>query len=72
MTEKLCSQCGELKPANRFFKNARDLSGLRPECKACTKEQSADRSSAYSRATAELRQRHAVEFNLLYEAERAR
>lgn len=72
MNEKLCSQCGEIKPARQFFKNARDPSGLRPECKACTKDASSDRVSAYQRALAELRRLHAAEFNSLYEAEKAR
>lgn len=70
MIEKLCSQCGEVKPARGFFKNARDPSGLRPECKACTKDGSGDRVSAYQRAMGELRRRHAIEFNSLYEIEK--
>lgn len=34
---KICSKCGETKPAEAFNKQSRSLSGLRAECRECQK-----------------------------------
>lgn len=39
MNTKTCSKCGETKPTDCFYADARQSSGLRPNCKDCTKLQ---------------------------------
>ncbi len=50
--EKLCSQCGILKPAVEFGPDKRATSGLRPECKECRKTYyRANKTSIIAKAT---------------------
>ena len=36
MGEKRCSECGEHKPANQFYKNRTNKDGLFGKCKLCS------------------------------------
>ena len=39
---KTCSKCNETKSFSEFYKDKRLKSGLRPDCKICNKQKSAD------------------------------
>ena len=49
ITEKKCSVCGEVKPADEFYKDARSKDGKRSQCKSCEKEHNAQRTAILQR-----------------------
>ena len=59
MKTKQCTKCKKKKPTTEFYKDSRQSSGVRPECKECTKEaqrltyQTNEDSRAKKLATAE-------------------
>ena len=56
--EKTCTKCGETKAVSEFGKNKASKDGLRPDCKACRREQQRARHQANREKVLERKRAH--------------
>lgn len=85
VSEKRCRRCETVKPAEAFRSHPENRDGLAPYCAACTDalvrqgrkegrygDRGRRQSEAYAAAMAQLRERHRLEFEELYDVERVK